>query len=655
MLDDLTEREQALVTAARDGTVLACGEEPDVRVRAGLIRELLLGRRGELDPRGVRISGATISGALELDYVTAVAGLDLVDCVLDERADLTRAVLPRLTLAGSRISGIQAHGLQVNGHVDLGGAAVSGAGKDGAICLRGARISGLLDLSGSVVHNGSGPALHVSGLRVDESLLLRRTRMTGTGERGTIRLTGADVRGVLIADDAELSNDTGPGMDAADLKIGGNAFLVRARLSGSGAKGVIRLERAHIGGVLDLTHAELVNGAGPALHADGMTVGADLVLDRAQMSGTREEGAIRLASARVGDGISAVCVKVGNDSGPAIHADGLHVEDTILLLNTRMSGTGDGGAVWLLGAHLGGLRVVKTLVRNDSGPALFADQLQVGGLVHLERVWMSGAGDHATVRMAAAAIGRLTVIAATIENAAGPLLDLHTTNVAGSAQLPTETICDQIHCGQSTVDLNNFTYGSLSHVQWRQWLHLIRCHTEEYHPSPYQCLAAVERAAGHDGNARHILISQQHDLRHRAPAALGGWLTRRFHWLWGALAGYGYRARRTALALLAALATAGLISFWAGHVPTGPGRYAAEHTVAAGAPRTPCSTVELIGLGLDRGLPLGPTGLRIRCDLDTESTAGQVFTVLLWIVQAAVWGLATLAIAGYTGLIRKTA
>ncbi|MBP2328340.1 uncharacterized protein YjbI with pentapeptide repeats [Kibdelosporangium banguiense] len=602
MLDDLTDQEQSLVTAARDGTVLAFGEEPDSAVRAGLIRELLLGRRGELDPRGVRISGARITGALELDYVTAAAGLDLVDCVLDERADLTRAVLPRLTLSGSRIAGIQAHGLQVNGHVDLSGARVSGAGEDGAICLRGARINGSLDLSDSVVRNDSGPALHVSSLRMDESLVFRRARMTGTGDRGTIRLTGADVRGVLIADDAELSNDTGPGMDAADLKIGGNAFLVRARLSGSGAKGAVRLQRAHIGGVLDLTDAELISGAGPALHADG-----------------------------------------------------LHVADTILLLDARISGTGDGGAARLLGAHVGGLRVVNTLVCNDSGPALFADQLQAGGLVHLERVRMSGAGDHATVRMAAATIGRLTLIDSTIENPAGALLDLHTTNVAGSAHLPTGTICREVHCEQSTVNLNDFAYGSLPHVQWRQWLHVIRCHTKEYRPSPYQRLAAVERAAGHDGNARHILITQQHDLRHRAPAAVGGWLTRRFHWLWGALAGYGYRARRTALALLVALATAGLISFWAGHIPTGPGRYAAEHTTTASAPRTPCSTVELVGLGLDRGLPLGPTGLRTRCDLDTESPAGQVFTVLLWIVQAAVWGLATLAIAGYTGLIRKTA
>lgn len=42
----------------------------------------------------------------------------------------------------------------------------------------------------------------------------------------------------------------------------------------------------------------------------------------------------------------------------------------------------------------------------------------------------------------------------------------------------------------------------------------------------------------------------------------------------------------------------------------------------------------------------GPTGLRTRCDLDTVTAAGQVFTVLSWVVQAVVWGLATFALAG---------
>lgn len=165
--------------------------------------------------------------------------------------------------------------------------------------------------------------------------------------------------------------------------------------------------------------------------------------------------------------------------------------------------------------------------------------------------------------------------------------------------------------------------------------------------------ASAERDAGHDGNARRILIAQQQDLLRRTPDAVGGALTRGFHRVWGALAGYGYRTRRTAAALLLALTAAAVLGLWAGHVETATG-YAAERTAASGAPGARCSPVELIGLGLDRGLPLGPTGLRTRCDLDAATTPGQWFTVAVWVIQAAVWGLATLALAGYTGLIRKT-
>ena len=47
------------------------------------------------------------------------------------------------------------------------------------------------------------------------------------------------------------------------------------------------------------------------------------------------------------------------------------------------------------------------------------------------------------------------------------------------------------------------------------------------------------------------------------------------------------------------------------------------------------------------------TGMRARCDLDTAARAGQAFTAAIWLVQLAVWGLATLALAGYTNLVRK--
>lgn len=171
------------------------------------------------------------------------------------------------------------------------------------------------------------------------------------------------------------------------------------------------------------------------------------------------------------------------------------------------------------------------------------------------------------------------------------------------------------------------------------------------------CSSAVERTAGHDNNARHVLITQQEDLRRRTPEALGGRIGQWRHRLWGWLGRYGYRAHRLVITLAFVLALAGGLGYAAGQVPTRAGHHAAERvrplTADPVAPGTPCSTAELIGLGIDRGLPIGTIGLRARCDLDTSTRWGQAFTYGVWALQALLWALATLAIAAYTGLVRK--
>lgn len=610
MLADLTEPERALIDAARDGRVLT---PPDgTEIRAAVVRELLLGTRGVPAPRGVQLRDARLTGPLDLDHVTAVAGLSLLGCDIPAPLALYSATVPWLVLTGSRLGGVHATRLRVGGDLVL-----DGAETDGVVRLGDARVEGNLSLAGATLRNESGPALTANRLRVDGVLHMGGARMSGSGGDGVLGMHGAHIGGEVDMRRVELRNDTGPALNTTNLVVDSNMYLDDAELSGHGDEGALRLSGARLGGLLVLDGVDVANTSGPAVRADGVHVDSELNLHGARVSGTGDQGAISLRSARVSYDVYVVDSVLHNDSGPALYADGLQVGDGLVLLRSRLSGAGDGGAVWLLGARVGGLRSVETELCNDSGPALFADQLEATGIVLLQSTRLSG-----MVRLASARVGgRFTLIDTTIDK----------------------------------LDVNDFGYGSLAGVDWRQWLTLIRDHTEEYRPSPYQRLAAVERAAGHDGNARTILISQQHDLRHRAPHALGGRLTRWFHWLWGALAGYGYRARRTAIALLIALVAAGGVSLWAGHVQTGNGRHAAERTALTAAPGTPCSTVELIGLGLDRGLPLGPTGLRSRCDLDTATTAGQVFTVLLWIVQAAVWGLATLALAGFTGLVRKTA
>jgi len=509
----LSEVESRLVAAGRRGVELVCGTaRPDELsggrdgahvIRAELIRELLLGRFGELDPRGVRVRGARVTGVLDLSYVRTTTGLHLIGCWCEQPFVVRGARLPRLHLSASHVRELVGDGLRVDGNVRLDeGFTATGNGAGGAVGLVDAHITGALRFDGARLANDSGPALDADRLRVDGGMFVRDGfTAVAAGERGAIRLLDARVTGPLELDTARLANDSGPALVADGLRVDGGMFLGDGfTATGHSARGTIVLRGAHVTGALKFDTAQLVNSRG-------------LLLD---------------------------------------------------LLDVQA------GSVFL--------------------PA---------GVV-----CPSGA------------------------------------DTPAACAVPT-----------STVDLDGLRYTALGAVSWQQWLHLVRRHTTAYRAGPYQQLAAVRRAAGHDGDARDILIAQQEDLRARG--RIGGRFATVVHWLWGALAGYGYRAGRLALALLVVLALAGDMGWWAGHTATGPGRHAAQHTTSSATPGAACSTLEQIGLGIDRGLPLGSTGIRTYCDLDTTSPAGQWFTLAIWILQTLVWALATLAVAGYTGLVRK--
>jgi len=465
-----------------------------------------------------------------------------------------------------------------------------------------------------------------------------------------------------------IARSTCTNIYAAGLRVGSCHLRGQVRLTGRGNEGVIHLGNAQIAGDFRLEDMELINNAGTAIIASGVRVGGSLHLKRVHVTGNGDDGAINLINAHIA-GAEFEDVEINNSKGPALNAPGVRVDRSLLLRGgIRITGCRERGAVNLIGAHIAGdIDWTDVEVTNTLGPALAASRLRVSGSLFLrERIRLSGHDEDGVVILAGARVdgwmGCRGQVDIEVDAGGGLVLDLSELVVGTTVSLPPGLVCPAR--GQGTtcehkrwVQLEEFSYASLGpRMDWRQWLHLIRCHTLTYHASAYQRLAAVERAAGHDGTVRRILIAQQHDLRRRNPDALSGRLTRLFHWLWGVLAGYGYRSRRTAAALLLVLAVAGLLGWWAGQVPTRPGHHAAERVTASGNPQeaaVSCSTVELIGLGLDRGLPLAMTGMRGRCDLDTASRKGQAFTVAIWAVQLAVWGLATLALAGYSNLIRK--
>ncbi|MEV6718858.1 hypothetical protein AB0M48_43250 [Lentzea sp. NPDC051208] len=611
----MTDIEQRLIEAARAGEWLVC-DEPGNVVRAGLIRELLLGRHGELDPRGVRLRGARIEGTLNLDRVQAVAGLTFRNCVINEPIKARSAGLPYLYFHGGSCAGIQADGLKVDGDLFLRrGVRMSGDHSYGTVRLFDAHVSGDLDLDGAQITNASGSALNASGLEVGGQVIFRDgVRIIGHGDESAVNFIGAHLRSNLDMSGTEISNDTGPAMQVDNAKIDGDLSLRYGnRITGRGDTGSLCLINARISGHVELTDTDITNAAGIALDAHGVQISGSLLLrNKLSIAGHDDIGAVDLVNARIGEILELANTNITNTGGPAINANRIRIGSVLALFGRTQLNAGNGPSLSLVSAHITG-------------------RLGCADTVELEA-----------------------------SSESSPVLNLQDATVEASVRLPLEALCPGLERGaacehRKLVTLSDFTYASLaSRWNWEQWLHLIRCHTPAYHASAYQRLAAVERAAGHDGTVRRILMAQQTDLRRRSPQSLGGPLTRWFHWLWGVLAGYGYRARRTAAALLLVLAVSGAIGWWAGQVQTRPGHLVAERvTSATGVAGTPCSTVELIGLGLDRGLPLAMTGMRARCDLDSASKKGQAFTAAIWLVQLAVWGLATLALAGYTNLVRK--
>ncbi|GLY54737.1 hypothetical protein [Lentzea sp. NBRC 102530] len=609
----MSDIEQRLVTAARDGEWLVCAEDDDP-VPADLIRDLLLGRHGDLDPAGVRLEGARIQGVLNLDRVKTSAGLAFSNCTIQKPIEARYASLPDLVFFGGQCAGIHADGLHVNGDLFLrNGVRFAGDHERGTIKLVDCRVDGDVDFRGVEITNTTGPALNAESLTVGGRVTLHQgSRLAGHSDRAAVSFNGARLASDLVVKATEITNDTGPALSIESATIGGRVRVRDGnRITSGGGAGAFLLGGTRVSGPVALADTEIISSCGPGLDASEVHIGGSLNLR----------------------------------SGTII--TGHHKSGSLLVLDGRVDGI---------------FEIIDTTVTNSDDIAVTLDRTQVGGsMAVFGQSRLSAGGDGCALSLSNVRVGgwfgcgESVVLEAKSES-----MNLRGMTVAGVVWLPHTGLCPDrgrgSTCdGTTRVRLSDFTYSSLSSMwHWEEWLHVIRCHTATYHASAYQRFAAVERAAGHDGTVRQILMAQQTDLRRRSPESLGGRLTRWFHWLWGVLAGYGYRARRTAAALALVLVAAGALGWWAGQVSTRPGHLVAERVATApvGA-GTPCSTVELVGLGLDRGLPLAMTGMRARCDLDTASRKGQAFTAAIWLVQLAVWGLATLALAGYTNLVRK--
>ena len=405
-------------------------------------------------------------------------------------------------------------------------------------------------------------------------------------------------------------------------------MYLRGGFTATGAReyGAVNLRGARIGGQIVCDGARLRNDSGPALSAEGLQVDQDMYLRGGfTATGVGDDGAVRLRGARIGGQLNGDGARLRNDSGPALSAEGLQV-DQDMYLRGEFTGAGEYGAVRLRRAHIGGnLDYDGAKLRNDSGRALAAEGLQIGQDMYLR--------------------GGFTAIGGGADTA----VDLTSTHVGGTLvfDLDPEQLAVAANSRQ-WLAVDGLTYtGVPKSISARGWLALLRNATRSYAAQPYQQLAAGYRALGDERQTREILMAQRDDQLTRThprwPEKLWGKITK-------VILGYGYQPWR-ALLFLAAVLIVSCVLTWA------LGSHGAlAQTSKTATPGRSCTIVQQVSIGLDLNLPVGATLARAGCDLATNSasvTAAWLATVG-WVLRLLAWSFAALFIAGFTSAVRKT-
>jgi uncharacterized protein involved in tellurium resistance len=679
------------------------------------------------DPHGVQLRGLRISGPLDLYNVQSDLDLSLSDCLIESGVILRRArlrmisftgcvimaganrtcldgqqvavaalhlnestfdasdsgtpidlrygqVRGSLILSGAQLNGhdsdgdsLIGDGLTVDGAMSLGTSGRSAFTATGAIRLPRANIGGELNLSGAQLngHDGNGNSLFADGLTVDGGMFIRTSGKLQFTSAGAIRIPGAHIGGQLDLSDVQLTGRdiNGNSLFGDGLTVDGSMFL-RSSESSSTVAGVIRLPGAHIGGQLAFAGAQLKgdDNDGNSLLGDGLIVDGDMLLRHGDGSPFTAAGAIRLLGARIGGQLTCSGAQLnGRDTdGDSLIGDKLTVDGSMLLRTGGGSAFTAAGAIRLPGARIGGQLSLAGAQLNGcdlNGNCLNGDGLIVDGDMYLRPSGESAFNTAGTIQLVRARIlGQLQV---PLGSAQGVVLSLATATV-GELSLD----LTQPFNADTRLDLKDATYAGLSRLDnLDQWLRMLRHHTQAYTPQAYQQLATVHRAAGHERDARRILIAQQEDRRQRVVRADNGasrwtrfrfWARRAGLWLQKVTIGYGYRTWPAFVGVLVLAALGAGLGIAAGHTHAGTTKRFAAYRPASAIRRTNqnCSTIEQAALGV-RVPFLSSLGTG-DCVLDTTSLTGGFYSAGIWTDQALAWAAATLAVAGYTGLVRRT-
>jgi hypothetical protein len=521
--------------------------------------------------------------------------------------------------------GVQLHNLVIKGQLDLYGSTLR-CPLQLVKCYFDAEEPVVLDYATASLITFTGchlPGLKATMLVVQGSLDLSHSMFTGS-----VILRDAKITGRFQFGGAQLKakDETGYALRASRMKVGGG---VEAS-DGFVADHAIRMTGAVISGLLSFSGADLrgKDDDGNALRAGRVKVDGPVVLN----GGFRACGAVRLRGADIAGDLSCSRAQLMNHPGrDALTADGITVGGDVFL---------DCGLV-------------------ATGQLSFRSA-RVGGSLHLRPKSLAGDGEVALDTTGAHIAGRLCWAPA------GQIFAQVNLEGATVGELDDDWSIDRPNGwwpANGMLRLDGFTYrrfGGKQQPTVKQRLEWIRSQYPrtaagsrvDVATQPYEQLASVYRQAGQDTEARKVAIARRADPRKYGnlnPYRKAG------NWLLDKTIKYGYQSWRAGLGLVVLFGIFVGLSFLAQQhdlmAPVGSFNGAAPSATKCTKSYYPCFYP--VGYTVDTVIPIinvhqaqywGPNG---------KPPWGRAWVAGTWIATGFGWALATLLVAGYTGIVRQ--
>ncbi|MFC8124040.1 membrane-associated oxidoreductase [Streptomyces sp. NPDC057302] len=258
---------------------------PERTVRAEVLRALLLnGPTQDGEIAGMKLTGARITGYLNLMYGTVEHPVRLRSCHFDEAPNLNGAQIRTLALNDSVLPGFMGATLRVEQALRISCCRIAGP-----VRLAGAQITGAFFANGAELGTppepGASPALDPEAaaeavLQLNHAVIGSDVWAPDLVAHGQVRMNGATVGGQVNLDGAELGGAGEVALEVETLSVGTDLRAKRLR-----ARGAVNMSGARIPRHVNLAYARLSHPGGTALRASSCVIGELWLREAAPIQG----------------------------------------------------------------------------------------------------------------------------------------------------------------------------------------------------------------------------------------------------------------------------------------------------------------------------------------------------------------------------------